>query len=505
LPIPFSQDQKSTPKYNFIDLVWKIYYDNAMDKLFIGRHEQLSFLKQLLTKKTASLVVIKGRRRIGKSTLAEEFSKIFPQAFLFSGLPPDSRISAEQQRQEFIRQMREQKIPTHGNQDWGDLFHDLAEYSQSGRVLIVLDEITWMGSLDPTFLGKLKIAWDSYFKRNPQLILIISGSNSAWIEKNILSKTGFFGRISLRLTLEELPLSYCNEFWGELKNKISAYEKLKILAVTGGVPRYLEEIHPELTAEENIYRLCYRREGVLFNEFNDIFADLFQKRSQKYQDIVHCLAEGKTTVDEIADTLAREKGGDLSEALQELVQDGFVSRDFSWNIRHGKVGKISRYRIRDNYLRFYLKYILPYRHPIEMAEMAALPAGWESILGLQFENLVVNNRKILHRLLNIPSSEVVMCNPYLQTATKQHAKCQIDYLVQTRFNTLYVCEIKFRKTEIDKEVIKEVQEKIDKLVIAKGFSVRPVLIHVNGVTDSVLATQFFANVVDFGEFLSIPN
>ena len=111
----------------------------------------------------------------------------------------------------------------------------------------------------------------------------------SWIEENILSKTGFFGRISLRMTLEELPLHHCNEFWGELKDKISAYEKLKVLAVTDGVPRYLEEIHPELTAEENIYRLCYQRECVLFNEFDDIFADLFQKRSQRYKDIVRCL------------------------------------------------------------------------------------------------------------------------------------------------------------------------------------------------------------------------
>ena len=131
-----------------------------------------------------------------------------------------------------------------------------------------------------------------------------------------------------------------------------------------------------------------------------------------------------------------------------------------------------------------------------------MPAGWETILGLQFENLVINNRNILHRLLNIPAGEIVMCNPYLQTATKQHQKCQIDYLVQTRFNTLYVCEIKFSKTEIGSQVINEVQEKMEKLAIVRGFSVRPVLIHVNGVTDSILAANYFANIVDFGEFLS---
>jgi uncharacterized protein len=471
-----------------------------MDDKFIGRQKQLSALKQLLKKKTASLVVIKGRRRIGKSRLAEEFSRSFQKAFMFTGLPPHEHINADQQRDEFIRQLREQKIPSTGSQNWGDLFYDLAQYSSSGPVLIVLDEITWMGSLDPTFLGKLKIAWDQHLKKNPRLILIISGSNSAWIESNILSKTGFFGRISLRITLEELPLQHCNEFWGKFKNKISAYEKLKVLAVTGGIPRYLEEIHPELTAENNIYQLCYQREGVLFNEFDDIFADLFQKRSPTYKAVVNCLAEGKTTIEEIAAELGREKGGDLSKLLQDLTQDGFISRDHSWNIKQGQVSKISRYRIRDNYLKFYLRYISPYRHRIEREEMTALPAGWETILGLQFENLVINNRKILHELLQIPLNEIVMSNPYMQTMTKQHAACQIDYLIQTRFNTLYLCEIKFSKNEINNTVIKDVQEKITKLIVPRGFSIRPVLIHVNGVSDSVLSADFFAHIINFSEF-----
>ena len=78
---------------------------------------------------------------------------------------------------------------------------------------MVLDEITWMGSQDPTFLPKLKTAWDRYFKQNPQFVMILSGSNSAWISKNILSSTGFFGRVSLRLLLEELTLPECNMFW----------------------------------------------------------------------------------------------------------------------------------------------------------------------------------------------------------------------------------------------------------------------------------------------------
>src|SRR3989338_8828761 len=113
--------------------------------------------------------------------------------------------------------------------------------------------------------------------------MILSGSQSTWIEKNILSSSGFVGRISYQLTLEELYLPECNQFWASRKDKISAYEKLKLLSVTGGVPRYLEEIQVNLSAEENIRRLCFRPEGLLFNEFEQIFSDLFSKRSDKYK------------------------------------------------------------------------------------------------------------------------------------------------------------------------------------------------------------------------------
>lgn len=165
---------------------------------FIGRKKELESLRGLLRKKSSSLVVIRGRRRIGKSRLAEEYSSSsFSKAYILSGIPPESGITAQTQRVEFLRQLQEYRLPIYRSDDWGNLFHDLAQECKKGRILVVLDEITWMGSHDPTFLPKLKTAWDRYFKQNPQFVMILSGSNSAWISKNILSSTGFFGRVYL--------------------------------------------------------------------------------------------------------------------------------------------------------------------------------------------------------------------------------------------------------------------------------------------------------------------
>ena len=162
---------------------------------FFGRKGELEDLKTLLKKKTASLSVIRGRRRIGKSRLIAEFCSTLPSLF-FAGIPPTKNTTAQSQREEFARQMQyELKIKKPDSSDWGGLFRELVDQTQAGPIVIVMDEISWLGSKDPEFLGKLKNAWDLGFSKNDQFILIICGSVSSWIERNILSATGFIGRI----------------------------------------------------------------------------------------------------------------------------------------------------------------------------------------------------------------------------------------------------------------------------------------------------------------------
>lgn len=468
---------------------------------FYGREDELDRLQRLRKKKTSSLVVIRGRRRIGKSRLILEFSKGI-KSLIFTGLPPEPQTTAQMQRDDFLQQMKN-VLGLRGLKadDWGDLFWQLAQQVKEGPTLLVLDEINWMGSLDSTFLGKLKSAWDLYFKNNPQLILILSGSMSRWIEKNILSSTGFMGRSSLVLTINELPLGICNLFWRRQAKLVSAYEKFKVLAVTGGVPRYLEELDPTLSAEENIYQMGFRKGGILFEEFDRIFSDLFSKRSHSYELIVKCLSGGPADLNSICDATGLQKGGTVSEYLEDLVETGYIARDYTWSLKSGKESKLSHFRLSDNYLRFYLKYILPRKAQIERNRIQSLPS-WEGIMGLQFENLVLNNVDALHHVLNLDPSKITYDNPYFQRATKERAGCQVDYLIQTKYNRLILCEVKFSKDKIGPAVIQEVQEKITRIHSGKRCSFSPVLIHVNGVHDSVVESDFFSHIVDFGQLLT---
>ncbi|MHB1946834.1 MAG: ATP-binding protein [Gammaproteobacteria bacterium] len=473
---------------------------------FIGREIQLQRLNDLLQKETASLVVIKGRRRIGKSRLIEEFTKNMP-CYWFEGLSPTEHITAQHQRDEFSHLLSQQTgLPEMKTDNWSKLFVQLSEKTKTGRIVLVFDEITWMGHDDPTFLPKLKNAWDLYFKKNPQLIFILCGSVSSWIEKNILSSTGYFGRISQQITLNELPLHHCNTLLNANGFTRSPLEKFIILSITGGIPWYIEQINSAYSAPDNIKRLCFEADGLLVEEHRHIFHDLFGKRSDIYARITQFLSSKSAEYSEIAAGIGYKSSGTLSDYLDELQTSGYISRDTSWSMKSGKRSAISKYRLSDNYLRFYYKYIEPKLDRIKYdrykdVNVTTLP-GWQSILGLQFENLVLRNRHLIFEKLNIKPEDIIADNPYYQRTTKRSAGCQIDYLIQTKLNTLFICEIKFSKNAIGSDVIHDVRDKIHRLVIPKGFSCVPVLIHINGITDELDDSKYFIECIDFSLYLT---
>jgi len=137
---------------------------------------------------------------------------------------------------------------------------------------------------------------------------------------------------------------------------------------------------------------------------------------------------------------------------------------------------------------------------LKTMSVSSLP-GWETMLGLQFENLVINNRHEIYSALNIAPETIVCDGPFFQRKTSRQKGCQIDFLIQTKFKTLYVIEIKFSRNPIKKQVIEEVKNKIERISLPRGTAVLPVLIHVNGVSDPVSDADYFHAIIDFGELL----
>ena len=163
-------------------------------KNFFGREDLLQMLKALWSKRVPSLVTCRGRRRVGKSTLIEEFARRTGARLIkIEGLRPKDGFSNAEELAYFASSLSRQtgcdRTPP---VDWLSAFARLdREIPKSGRTIVLLDEVSWMGHYDLTFPEVLKTAWDDLFSRHGKLVVVVCGSVSTWIRKNVIDNGAF--------------------------------------------------------------------------------------------------------------------------------------------------------------------------------------------------------------------------------------------------------------------------------------------------------------------------
>ena len=477
--------------------------------MFYGRESDLNDLAQLWRKRVASLVTCRGRRRIGKSTLIEEFARRSGARLLkIEGKAPEPGLTNRHQLASFLEQLRRQtktNVSSLGN--WSEAFKALDDELGRDKTVLLLDEISWMGKYDVGFPGELKIAWDNLFKKHNQLIVVLCGSVSTWISKNILNNTGFVGRASLNLTVRELPIDVCVRFWGRRVARTATKDIIDVLSVTGGVPRYLEEVDPSLSADENIRRMCFTPNALLRDDFTKIFNVVFGANAVMKRRILECLSNGPLSVSELSEGLGVERSGSISDHLDDLEVAGFVAEDVGIDPSTGRESRRSRYRVSDNYTRFFLRYIQPNARTIDNGSFRfnALETlkGWEAMLGLQFENLIIGNLPALLDKVGFGNALLKSAAPYRQLATNRRKGCQIDLLLQAE-RKVCVVEIK-RKAAIGREVEDEVERKVRALALGKDVSVRTALVYAGELSKAIEADGYFDYLISVESLMTSAN
>lgn len=134
------------------------------------------------------------------------------------------------------------------------------------------------------------------------------------------------------LVVGELTPRECLQFWRRSADRVSLHEVVDVLSVTGGVPKYLEEMRPELTSDENIREMCFCPGGVLYDDFRQIFNDVFGASAKVKREVLRVLATGSKNLAEIALALDTEANGHLSKDMDDLEQAGFVAVDSGINL-----------------------------------------------------------------------------------------------------------------------------------------------------------------------------
>ena len=254
-------------------------------------------------------------------------------------------------------------------------------------------------------------------------------------------------------------------------------------------------------------RCAKKPEGYLFRDFTEIFSDIYGEKTGAKREILNLLAEGPMTLSEIAERLGKGRNGHLSEILDELEVSGFVANDGGKNPQTEKPSRTGRYRLRDNYTRFFVKYVVPHSEEIKsgayrFSRLELLP-GWPVLMGLQFENLVYANLSRILDCLGETRRPFLSAAPFRCRRGSRKGGCQVDLLLQTE-KAVYVIEIK-RRREIGEEVVDEVAKKLDALPVAKGKARRAVLVYEGTLSPRVEASDFFDFLVDFEDLMRKPN
>ena len=478
--------------------------------MFFGREDSLEQLSSLWNKRVSSLVTCRGRRRIGKSTLIEHFASRSNARFLkIEGVRPERKTTSLDELAAFAKQLSDQcgceRTPP---LDWSDAFRRLDREIRPGqKTVVLLDEVSWLAHLSDSFSSDLKIAWDNLLKKHDRLVLVLCGSVSSWIRDNIIDNSAFMGRRSLDIVMKELPLRECVKFWGQAAERTPSREIFDVLSVTGGVPRYLEEIDPGLSAAENIRKLAFIPQSVLRTDFNEMFMDVITQRQKFSAQILRSLAAGPLRATEIAQSLGIAKSGNITTALRQLEEAGFVSVEHGRNPETGEEIRDRRYRIRDNYTRFFIKCIEPVKEVIDDGSFAFVSldqfGGWNVDMGLAFENLIVNNYRELLPHLHLDRALITSASPFSRpSAPKSGAGgVQVDLLLQTR-QSICLVEIKRRK-HIGHEVVAEMAEKCRRIARPNDVSLKTALVYEGELAPSVEADGFFDAVIPASRLLGL--
>jgi uncharacterized protein len=470
---------------------------------FIGRKTEIESLASLDFSQKSKLTVVYGRRRVGKSTLIRktfEKSKIL----IFEGLEGEP---TSVQKTEFLSQCHQQlktnnKFPPPAqHSSWSDILIYLSKLINKKPTVILFDEFQWLASERKELVSHLKYVWDNFFLNKNRIHLILCGSVSSFLVKKVLKSKALYGRVDLEIHLE--PLSYSEIKEGFL-NKRSHRESLEAYMTVGGVPRYLELFNDKLSVLLNLQRLAFHPQGYLFCDFDKIFVSHFGK-NPVYKKIILSLAKHNfLTRNQLITQGYETSGGRMTEYLEELLLADFIEK--YQPLDRPITSKLCRYRLKDNYLKFYFKFLLPFQKKIKNSFFVKKPLNlnmhqpYRIWLGLAFEKFCYDNHELLANKLGFSAVDYQYGSWFRRE--EQQTGCQIDLLFLRSDKVITLCEIKYQTRPIGLDVIQDVLKKIELLNYKKNYTVEPVLITASPPTNKLLQESFFSRILTVEQILN---
>jgi hypothetical protein len=429
---------------------------------FIGRKRELELLQQAWESKRPELLILYGRRRVGKTRLLTHWIQTSQARALYWVAEPTSAFDQLRSFSQALYNFANPGLPAPENfsyASWAQAFQQLASLAQPTRLAVVIDEFTYLLAVEGGLAGILQNTWDHLLKQ-ANLFMVISGSHIGMMERHLLSyQAPLYGRASALLKLLPLPFAETRRFFPAYRPD----ERVAVYAMLGGIPAYWERFNPKLSIDGNIRHQFLTSNTLLQDEPRLLLQD-FVTDAHNYVAILRAIAHGNRTPKEIAGYTGLEDKH-VPAYLFRLVETGFVERRVP--VIGSPALRSGRHYISDPYLRFYFRFLA--RRQAQLA------------MGIQDQSLEEIKRHLLDFIGTYTWEE--LCRewvlrasamgklPFLpdQVGSSWNKKVQVDVVgVNAMEKTLLMGECKWSPQVMGRSVLQELVEKTVALAPGEG-------------------------------------
>src|SRR4030043_753454 len=418
--------------------------------MFVNRESEIQSLVDLVTSDKAELVIVYGRRRIGKTELLRKAFAKGRAIYFVADLGAD-----QAQRRRFSEAVNlsypNPLLQTDKPPGWDSLLRYIITLAEKDRIVLVLDEFPYLCSSDPALPSVLQRIWDEVGK-DSKLYLILCGSFISFMEREVLGhKSPLYGRRTGQLLVHPLPLRTLKGFF----QGYSPEERIALYAILGGVPAYLIQFSDKPSIRQNIERQILKPTAFLHDEVRFILME--ELRDPKhYLSILQSIAFGNTRMNDIVQRTGIERGP-VSKYLSVLQDLRLIEREIPVMERHPEKSRKGIYRLSDNFFRFWFRFVLPYKSRLveggerKVTEEEILPQ-LDNFIGQVFDKICVEIFRYL-----VDKEKIKL--GYDRAGRWWNGNEEIDLVAVARDEPVFAAECKWSKRPVGIDILKELRRK----------------------------------------------
>lgn len=474
-------------------------------KNFIGRTIELERLHKIGSSQEASIIIVYGRRRIGKTELLE-------QAFRERKLLKFEGIEGLTQKAQLAHVMNQLAVYAEDRllaqtvvNSWREFFELLYQYTRRGIWTIYLEELQWLARYDDTLIAELKYVWDNFFRHNPKLVIVLCGSAPSFMIDHVIHSKALYNRSQYEFHIKEFNVYEAKEFLKKRSNR----EVFDAYLTVGGVPEYLKWINKESSVFISLCKNSFSSGSFFLHEYERIFTSSMS-HNKYYRAIIDILSVRKfATRAELVQLLDATSGGSLTNVLLDLEKSGFITHYYPFNLEENTV--LTRYAIDDNYMHFYCKFIKPLQKNIESGAYDRNPRSALKIdsyikwLGFAFERFCRKYHYVIAKMLYFSGVHYRSGVFFSRATDKENPGYQIDLIFDRADNVYTICEMKYLQGKVGTNIIAEFEKKLSLFPNKGNKTIHKVLICSEGADDALIKRAYFDDIITCTQIVEARN